>query len=138
MCAAVGVMPVTVMLAVTVRSGFTSTVPVAVPVVVIGGTSCAPDNVTCWEVPLDAEAPIVGICEQLIATLAAPASAIVHSKRRESIAFMMASIAKSDCYARHSRRRTYDDTRVARNRPRAKYEAQNENPDFRALHTNIG
>jgi hypothetical protein len=77
-------MPVTVILAVTVRSGLILTVPLPDAVVVTGGTSLLPESVTACPPPIDAdiELDIDCICEQLARTTAAPAAAMVTTSRR--------------------------------------------------------
>src|SRR6185295_6689594 len=68
MCAAVAVIPVTEIFALTERSSLIVTVPLPDAAVVTGGTSFAPDRVT--DCP-----PIMGIDWQLARTPSAPATA---------------------------------------------------------------
>src|SRR5258706_13754332 len=75
MCAAVGVMPVTVMLALTERASLIVMVPVPEGVVVTGGTSLAPERSTFWPA-------IIGFIDAQPARIpTAPASAIDVAQR---------------------------------------------------------
>src|SRR5580765_5545810 len=96
MCAAVGVIPVTVISTFTVRSGLISTVPLAEPVLVTGGNSLAPDNVTCWLVLAAEVAPIGFMSAQPAIMIEAPTNVIINALRRVSkLVFMVNSFKKA-------------------------------------------